>query len=563
MAETYADSSSYTPQSLQLRRRLAEAMLESGMDTSPIGHWSQGLNRIVQAMLGGYQVGELERKEKEGQKAGDEALLGLLGPAEAPAAMPAAPSATAMPSVTNPDGTTSTFVGEVGPSTQPDPSVAAYAPAIANIESAHAENPYQALGPVVKSGDRAYGKYQVMGENIGPWTKEILGQPMTPEQFLASPEAQEKVFAGKFGQYLKQTGSPQDAASMWFTGRPAKGTENAQARGADGKPLGITGKEYVDRFTAGLSPAAGSGTGSGTPAAMPASVTAQQRQQIGRLLANPSTRPIGMAMIQKIITADVSPKLTDDQREYQMAQGQGYKGSFVDYQKEMKAAGRTQVNVSTGTNKMQEHFAKRYDDLQKSGTTARDMMGLLDVAEQALGSGVRTGFAGEEEAQLRRLGVALGVDSPENLEKVAGGELLKSVQNRMALLMRNPDGGMGMPGAMSDADRNFLKESQPGLGNTPEGNRLMIEALRRMERRKTEIAQIANEYVQEADPKTGEPRGQLDAGFDRRVREFAEANPLFADLTKPEAKPASSTEQPPAAAAPKIRRYNPETGRLE
>lgn len=123
-----------------------------------------------------------------------------------------------------------------------------YKRSIASIESAHEANPYQARGPVVQSGDRAFGKYQVMGANVGPWTKEILGREMSPEEFLASPEAQEKVFEGKFGQYASKHG-PEGAASMWFTGRPS--APNARARGADGNPIGITGREYVSRFSGG------------------------------------------------------------------------------------------------------------------------------------------------------------------------------------------------------------------------------------------------------------------------------------------------------------------------
>jgi hypothetical protein len=126
----------------------------------------------------------------------------------------------------------------------------AWKQSVASIESANSANPYQALGPTVRSGDRAYGKYQVMGANVGPWTREILGQELTPEQFLSSPEAQEKVFEGKFGQYVQKTGSPQAAASMWFTGRPS--APNARARDANGNPLGITGQQYVDKFTAGM-----------------------------------------------------------------------------------------------------------------------------------------------------------------------------------------------------------------------------------------------------------------------------------------------------------------------
>ena len=114
------------------------------------------------------------------------------------------------------------------------------------IESKGQSDPYDALGPVTKSGDRAYGKYQVMGENIPSWTKEILGVEMTPDEFLADPTAQDKVARAKLGQYIQQTGSPQDAASMWFTGKPL-------AQGANLKDQnGVSGSQYASTATAGM-----------------------------------------------------------------------------------------------------------------------------------------------------------------------------------------------------------------------------------------------------------------------------------------------------------------------
>lgn len=125
-----------------------------------------------------------------------------------------------------------------------------YANVIAGIETPNFKDPYNARGPVVQGGDRAYGKYQIMGSNIGPWTKEVLGREMSVEEFLANPQAQDAVFSGKFGQYVKQTGNPDSAASMWFTGRPS--APNAQARDVNGNPIGITGREYVEKFRAGI-----------------------------------------------------------------------------------------------------------------------------------------------------------------------------------------------------------------------------------------------------------------------------------------------------------------------
>lgn len=125
----------------------------------------------------------------------------------------------------------------------------AYSSAISSIESG---GRYDAIGPATRSGDRAYGKYQVMGANIPAWTRKHLGRELTPQQFLADKDAQEKVFAGEFGGYVQKYGNPQDAASMWFSGRPA-------AQGA-GRNDGYTSQpEYLRRFNAALG-------GGGTPA---------------------------------------------------------------------------------------------------------------------------------------------------------------------------------------------------------------------------------------------------------------------------------------------------------
>lgn len=119
--------------------------------------------------------------------------------------------------------------------------ISVYANAIASIES-KGSGDYMAKGPVTKSGDRAYGRYQVMGNNIAPWTQEVLGKPMTVEEFIASPQAQDAVFQAKFGQFIQQSGgSAADAASIWFTGRPL-------AEGAEASDGNMTGSQYVERF---------------------------------------------------------------------------------------------------------------------------------------------------------------------------------------------------------------------------------------------------------------------------------------------------------------------------
>lgn len=128
-----------------------------------------------------------------------------------------------------------------------------YASAIASIESG---GNYSILGPETK-GDRAYGKYQIMGANIGPWSKEILGQEVTPEQFLKSPQLQDAIFQGKFGQYVEKYG-PEGAAKAWFAGE--RGMNNPNAKDV----LGTTVSGYAAKFNKALGQPSG-----GNPPASP------------------------------------------------------------------------------------------------------------------------------------------------------------------------------------------------------------------------------------------------------------------------------------------------------
>jgi hypothetical protein len=95
------------------------------------------------------------------------------------------------------------------------------------ISSTESGNNYNAIGPRTKSGHRAYGFSQVLDTNIAPWTKQFYGQELTPEQYLNTPVAQDKVTQGKLGELLQKHGTPQDAASVWFSGRPLDRSVNA------------------------------------------------------------------------------------------------------------------------------------------------------------------------------------------------------------------------------------------------------------------------------------------------------------------------------------------------
>lgn len=117
---------------------------------------------------------------------------------------------------------------------------------------------YKAVGVWVK-GDRAYGKYQIMGANIPSWTKKYLGKSMTPQQFLNSPSAQEKVAKGHLKSYYDKYGA-RGAASAWYSGNP--NLHNSTAYVSSGPTI----KKYVDSVInkAYKYPKGGGGSSSGT-----------------------------------------------------------------------------------------------------------------------------------------------------------------------------------------------------------------------------------------------------------------------------------------------------------
>lgn len=117
-----------------------------------------------------------------------------------------------------------------------DDAVARLMRAIGHVESG---NKYSIMGPRTRTGDRAYGQYQIMGANIPSWTREVLGYSMTPDEFLQNPQAQDAVARAKLGGYLNRYGNINDAASMWFSGRPFK---NNIARDV----LGTSVPQYVN-----------------------------------------------------------------------------------------------------------------------------------------------------------------------------------------------------------------------------------------------------------------------------------------------------------------------------
>lgn len=362
-----------------------------------------------------------------------------------------------------------------------------YASAIANIESG---GNYNTLGPVTKSGDRAYGKYQVMGQNVGPWTQEVLGKAMTPEEFAANPQAQDAVFKTKFGNYVQKYG-PEGAARAWFAGEGGMNDPNRKDQ------LGTSVASYGQRFMAGLPQQAPSND----PAALPANsqptqgfaIPGQAQQsgispravQLIRMMSVPGISAAQKEAGGKLLAAELDQsKLPDAVKQYVFARSQDPNiGSFTDWTRANKAAGKTEVNVDTqGQNAFAKEggqvIAKRFAKLSEEGDTATQDLALVGQLRD-IGTRIKTGGTAAVQGTLANYGIKIG----DNVGEV---EAYNSIIDKLTPSQRVPGSG-----ATSDYEGRMFKNALPKLINTPQGNEIISNTLAGLAQSKIDRAKIA------------------------------------------------------------------------
>jgi hypothetical protein len=266
--------------------------------------------------------------------------------------------------------------------------------AIAGIESG---GKYDALGPITRNGDRAFGKYQVMGANIPAWTKEALGQSMTPAEFLADPEAQERVFETQFGKNVAKYGNPADAASVWFSGRPLAKAGNA----AD--VLGTTVPQYAQKFMAAYegganTPANMRAPGFASSTGIPANVGLPVQPVLNALAGaqpqppvNALATPPQMAMAPPQMTMAPQPQLT----LFQQAQAAAEKRDLEKKTAETLATERAKAQVKAESTETDRRTSAKQvlnlvsdpgiEKLIKSSTSGRLQSGAAAVSEAFTG----------------------------------------------------------------------------------------------------------------------------------------------------------------------------------
>lgn len=190
----------------------------------------------------------------------------------------------------------------------------------------------------------------------------------------------------------------------------------------------------------------------------------------------------------------------------------------VDGAGKVTSAGGQNININSGEKSydstINKSYADRFIELQKDAAGARGQTDTLQILRKQMETpGFRSGAGAEFELGVRRGLTALGIGDPQ---VVASSENFNKFANKA--IMDGLGGSLGS--GVSNADRDFIKNTVPNLQNTPDGNRQIIDTMMKLNERKAQIALLARRYA-------AQHSGRIDAGFDDALEKWAEENPLF------------------------------------
>jgi hypothetical protein len=104
MAGFFFNDEFSTPDAIDRRRALINALSKENLSTAPVQHWTQGLARVLGAAADGYEGAKLNEAEKKGVEANKAALMAAFGMGGAPTQLPGAAPADPVGSSWNGSG---------------------------------------------------------------------------------------------------------------------------------------------------------------------------------------------------------------------------------------------------------------------------------------------------------------------------------------------------------------------------------------------------------------------------------------------------------------------------
>lgn len=191
---------------------------------------------------------------------------------------------------------------------------------------------------------------------------------------------------------------------------------------------------------------------------------------------------------------------------------------FGQWDPEIAAKSAAELAANGGKPKLYEYVIKDIGTRQGEIDALMQEESLLEQATNTL-TGLQTGAITQITQPIRSMLYEMGID----IGNVPQEQLAQTITSQLALRMRDPSTGAGMPGPMSDADRTFVVAAQAGIGMSPEANEAILLQRKAVNRRLREVKEAEINYLEENNGRSG---------WDKRRKELftdedGKSKPLF------------------------------------
>lgn len=443
--------------SSRARRRLAEALMMEGTSTAPIQHWTQGLNRIAQALIGGYELSKEDERDR--QQAADATAIMSSHPAFAgtsPGVAKVAAALTGSGSVVANDanavpGTvgmdqrladlTQDFIDD-NPGTSMSSGVRSTADQ-ARLYAARGSNPNPVAPPGTSMHERG------MAVDIAGMTPEQ--RAMLPQYGLAQPVANDPVHVQLASDPGAIPANAQFTQGYAVPGQPAPGTQMPPAvsswvqRAIRNPATRAAGLAVLNNY------------------AKPRESYTQETDADGNVWSvNQQTGQRTVAL--KHDKPEGAPPSVREYEYYRANLPPGNQPMPYDVWSTAKArAAATNVttNVGGGTDKqIFDEFVER----SKAARSTAQGLSAIRTARAAIDGGAITGFNADNRVQLQKAAALFGLAEPD---KVQNSEVFKAaIAPQVAAVLKSTVGNANI----SDSDRRFAERAAGGSLDLDEGS---------------------------------------------------------------------------------------------
>lgn len=215
----------------------------------------------------------------------------------------------------------------------------------------------------------------------------------------------------------------------------------------------------------------------------------------GTVLLDPATK-------QPVFSNPKQPAEPSSFREYEKAKEQGYTGTYLDYQKELKKSGASQVNINPpfedarlkaqqeamGKSLVNDMYAGAKNDAKIAIKTNQKLGMMEKLLDNGLKTGKFTAFLAEGANFLTSMGMA-----PETAKEFARDAQTFNAAAMDLVLQQQ----LLQKGPQTESDAKRLEASVAGIEKTSDANRLLIAFAKAQNNRNIEYAHFLDKWARQ------------------------------------------------------------------